>query len=328
MRGGRRRAVWWALVAIAGLGGAPTACGGNTLALADGDAGTGGAAAPSDASSPPTDGASPPPPDASSPLPPDGGTDGAAPAPPGCPDDIFVTSSLLGVGGPPNRTILYTLGPETAVLSRRSSTPGVNYDALGYNHLDGFLYGVNTTIGGTPHLVRISTAGEVIDRGPFLAFMGQEWTLGTVLRDGTYLLGGFGSPVFLRFTLPAGPVVSGTTTFSDLTCWAVNPLDERVYGYRFDTPGLVRVNPQTGAMVVLGPLADVGQRVCSCAFDKAGRMLLDCGEVGPAENPPAADERDTLWTVDVATLTTTLVGTTTALGGGDIASCPFSLPAP
>jgi hypothetical protein len=319
MRGGRWGARCWAMVAIAGLGGALNACGGGgTLAMADRDAGGGGAAAPADGSSTAPDGSAPPPADGSSPPPPDSSS------PASCPDDIFVTSSLLGGGGPPNRTILYTLAPTTAVLSRRSSTPGVNYDALGYNHLDGFLYGVNTTLGGTPHLARISTTGEVLDRGPWVAFDGQEWTLGTVLRDGTYLLGGFGHAVFLRFTLPAGPVVSGTTTYSDLTCWAVNPLDDLVYGYRFQTPGLVRVDPATGAMVVLGPLDDVGQRVCSCAFDKAGRMLLDCGEVGPAKNPPAADELDSLWTVDVATVTATFVGTTTALGGGDMASCPFS----
>jgi hypothetical protein len=275
-------------------------------------------------------GISPPPPDAMrdrremaerGDQPEDGGT-----SLPLCIDDIFVSAI---VPSHPRRTDLYNMIPERPALFLVSSTPVVGYDALGYSHLDGFLYGIdNFRHEGAPGLVRISTAGVVTELGALPALAGQEWTLGTILRDGTYLVGAHDSKAFLRITLPEGPIAAGTSTFSDVTCWAAHPTDGMVYGYRFERPGLVKVDPMTGAMTHLGPLKDVGQRPCSCTFDKAGTLLLLCGDIDHPDCPHPDGDFETLWMVDVEALTATFVGRTDPLGATDMASCPFTASAP
>ncbi|MDR0966992.1 MAG: hypothetical protein LBM75_10950 [Myxococcales bacterium] len=237
-----------------------------------------------------------------------------------CTDTIFISSSDIdGVS-----TQLYTLDPTTWAVSLVSSTDEFGYDAIGFNHLDGFIYGIShrNPDGSQPRLLRIDRLGNITDLGVLPGLENSEWITGTFTEDGTYVVGDFGNKwATIDVKTPAvtasGDNVNGV--FNSLS-WAASPIDGKIYGYHYFEQELSIFDPATQKYTFLPPpLLNVGMQACSSAFKQSGEMLLYC----KTDNPDV----DELYSVDVDARTATPLSVEPVLSAGDMASCVFNRPA-
>ncbi|MBO9667704.1 MAG: hypothetical protein J7501_12925 [Bdellovibrio sp.] len=238
-----------------------------------------------------------------------------------CDDTIYVSSHPYGI----QVTDLLTLAPYTGVSHQIARNENYGYDAIGFNHLDGYLYGISNygNLGDvTPHLIRINpTDGEILDLGPHAALAGEEWIIGTIVKDGTYVIGSFATMKWLRIDLTTYTVVgSGTLSRPYVTAWAANPLDNMIYGYESIDQKLIRFNPDNGAFEEFdNELTNVGRFPCSTAFYQDGTMFLYCKD-GEATN--------TMYRINLVDHTAIQITSGLGLGAGDMASCAFKKDTP
>ncbi|WP_413586906.1 DUF6923 family protein [Bdellovibrio sp. HCB274] len=233
-----------------------------------------------------------------------------------CDNTIYVSSHPYG-----NQTTdLLTLAPYTGRSQQISRNEAYGYDAIGFNHTDGYLYGISNygNLGDdNPHLIRINPAnGDILDLGPNPALDGEEWIIGTIMKDGTYVIGTFATMKWLRIDLTNYAIVdSGTLPRPFVTAWAANPIDNMVYGYETMDQKLIRFNPYTNVFEEFpNELTNVGQYPCSTAFYQDGTMFLYCKD---------GDTTNSMYRVDLLTHTAVSLTSGLGLGAGDMATCAF-----
>ncbi|OLR92264.1 DUF11 domain-containing protein [Actinokineospora bangkokensis] len=212
----------------------------------------------------------------------------------------------------------------------RISTPDFKFNAIGYNHRDGLVYGL-TRGEAVSRLFRVGANGVYdvlgvpLDGGLPMTY--DQFLAGTFLVDGTYAaLVGSGGPL-VRFDITQRPprIISKAPLAgiqsSDI---AVNPYDDGVYAYDQNGGGLVRIDPGSGAITRVGgsPGAEVIRAQGSTWIDGQGRITLLAGDGG-------ADGQDTFYQADFTPGTRTYgplrrIGVEPGLSGaGDGANCAY-----
>lgn len=232
-----------------------------------------------------------------------------------CDNTFYMSSHPYGQ----TPTVFSTLNPYTSTAHNISTTENYGYDAIGFNHLDGFIYGIsNYPHTATPHLIRIQPDnGDITDLGTLPELAGKEWIVGTIIKDGTYVIGDFATSSWLRIDVNEPRVIDGgPIPLSLITAWATNPIDNVIYGYQSYTQQLMSFNPMTREFHGFAQtLNNVGVVPCSTAFHQDGKMFLYC-KTGDSSV-------DKMFTVNLLEETATEISSGDALGAGDLASCAF-----
>ncbi|MGB2927229.1 MAG: hypothetical protein WBB82_18160 [Limnothrix sp.] len=221
----------------------------------------------------------------------------------------------------------------------RTSTPytlqsiggasGIEYNALGYNPVDGYLYAIRNNNAGT--IYRISSTGAVTTLGTPTGWQtswGNFWFSGTFLEDGTYLINNGATnnqKRIVRINVQTLTVVSTTTfsnTYNSIFDIAVNPLDNQIYAYDEANGGrLLRINPSTFAVTEVSTSGQSGVigRAASSFFDPFGRLFM-------YGSPPGDTTNFTRFFVaDTTTGILTQISSSPSVSRSDGAACTFGL---
>jgi hypothetical protein len=234
-----------------------------------------------------------------------------------CDNTIYVTSRPYDSAS----TDLFTLNPLTLDPTDIATTREYGYDAIGFSHLDGFIYGIsngNASGDSNPRLIRVDpTNGNITDLGTFPELANKEWIVGTIIKDGSYVIGDFGTSSWLRIDLENIRILDGgNIPLSLVTAWATNPIDNVIYGYQSYEQKLMSFDPLTHQFQSFErPMTNVGVQPCSTAFLQDGTMFLYCKTSTPTE--------DTMFEINLGSQTAIPIASGRALGAGDMATCAF-----
>lgn len=247
-----------------------------------------------------------------------------------CDDSLYYSDSGLGL---PN-TRLSVMDTATADLTPLSNA-NMFYGATAFNHLDGYIYAIDNALVGKS-LVRIGADGVATTVGPLPELnILSTYRAGTVLQDGTYLVySGPGTsviPTYARINLTTGTVISSgpAPSLAVVLDFAVNPIDNQVYGYNDTTHRLTRFDPATGNTTDFGPIGPPDGltglpalyfTATAAAFDSAGTFYVYGSDLTGLVHPV-----NTLYTVNLTTgaFTVAAVGDVSLNGNENFASCPF-----
>jgi uncharacterized repeat protein (TIGR01451 family) len=168
---------------------------------------------------------------------------------PTCPSGMYLSQS-------PNsstNTTLYDINTSTNPFTYPALGQGSNvYNAIGFNPVDNFIYGINSGGGTGNRLIRVGVDGSTVDLGPVGGGMVTDgWIMGTFSDTGIlYVLAGGGST-----NLRAIDVQTNTSTLITLSS-SVQGSDMAWIGgliYTVQANGQLRsINPATGAVANIG----------------------------------------------------------------------------
>lgn len=245
-------------------------------------------------------------------------------------------SLFLGLG---SQTEFARVNPQTYVLEYLSDeAPEYEINGIGFNHVDGFIYGVsykdrNGQENG--ELFRVGANGVAVSLGvpavpaehqaAFASLTSSHIHAGTVLPDGSYLIAGPGGHAIINLPgLPPNaalttPTVISASTYNFGSAWdvALNPVDGQIYGYLGNQRSFGIFNAAQRTFSPLGERTARNIGVGSVFFAADG-TLYAYGK--PLET---GNQQNTLYRVDTTTGEAVAVGTGMAVGNSDGTSCPF-----
>lgn len=225
------------------------------------------------------------------------------PAFPSCPANMYLSQG-------PNantNTSLYNISTGTNPFTYPLIGQGANvYNAIGFNPVDNYLYGINHGGGTGNRLIRIGADGSTVDLGPVAGMSVANWISGTFSDTGVlYVLAGGGST-----NLRAIDVQNNTSTLIPLSA-SVQASDMAwIDGllYTVQAGGQLRsINPATGAVTNIGPP--------SGAADYGAMFGSPTGLFGSANTGG-------FYSFDLATGARTLVSGSPGATVNDGANCP------
>ncbi|MEM6783411.1 MAG: T9SS type A sorting domain-containing protein [Bacteroidota bacterium] len=205
-------------------------------------------------------------------------------------------------------------------------TTTTEYNALGFNYLDGNLYGIKPTTPNTVYV--IDNTGTPTSIGTVSGLPTQSYFSGTIARDGTlYLINGgdpavtprnlyvisgleTGSPT-LDATLPIGLI--GGTAGARVSDIALANDDTFLYGFTRNTDQVVRIDPTDGSLVALPSTSSLGT-IGGLWFNSYGELF---GRRGTADG--------SYYQFDLTTGAATVISTGTVSRFNDAASCPYAV---
>ena len=149
-------------------------------------------------------------------------------------------------------TTLYDINTSTNPFTYPAIGQGANvYNAIGYNPVDNYIYGINAGGGTGNRLIRVGADGSSVDLGPVAGMATDNWIMGTFSDTGVmYVLAGGGSA-----NLRAINVQTNTSTLIPLSS-SVQASDMAWIGgliYTVQGNGQLRsISPATGAVINIG----------------------------------------------------------------------------
>lgn len=223
---------------------------------------------------------------------------------PTCPAGMYLSQS-------PNtntNTTLYDIVTTTNPFTYPAIGQGANvYNAIGFNPVDNFIYGINGGGGSGNRLIRVGADGSSVDLGPVAGGMVTDnWIMGTFSDTGVmYVLAGGGST-----NLRVINVQTNTSTLVTLSA-SVQASDMAWIGgliYTVQGNGQLRsINPATGTVTNIGsPTA---------AVDYGAMFGSPTGLFGSANGGG-------FYRFDLATGARTLISSSPGSNVNDGASCP------
>lgn len=251
-----------------------------------------------------------------------------------CDDTVYIsTASSSSSGLPVGPSRLYVFDPASATLALQGST-SLPYNALAFNHVDGFLYAINSDGVNAPNLIRVDANGSGNIIAPLVtgAVSTALWGAGAILGDGSYLGFEITSNHLVRVNTTTGAtlsdVVVGTPATFRVADFAVNPINGLLYGFNSATQRVTIIDPLLGTHTdfVLPTRIDgvlsVGNSMVSAVFTSAGELFF-YGSTNANVNLA-----NTFYSVNLVTgaLTTVSTGPTTQFADG--ATCAFPPPPP
>ncbi len=182
------------------------------------------------------------------------------------------------------------------------------YNALGYNPVDNYMYGVPTSGAGN-RLLRIGANGQAQNLGTVAGLPNQQYNSGTFGPDGTYYVKRTGSNTFLHAididTLTATSIpLSGAIEISDMafvgsTLYAVG-----------DNGRLYRIDASTGAVTPIGTAPGGSPPILGAQFGAPNGLF------GSANNGSG------FYQIDLTTGARTLISGSPSANVNDGANCP------
>ncbi|KQT16763.1 hypothetical protein ASG31_10305 [Chryseobacterium sp. Leaf404] len=223
-------------------------------------------------------------------------------------------------GGP---TSLYSLNsaanPFTTTLIG-TSTAGMQVNAIGYNIVDNFIYGVRTDAGNQNHLVKIDSNGNEIDLGAVTGLPTGGYNSGDFDDLGNFYVINFASTSMYRInvsTLTATSItLSRSLSVNDI---AFDKTSGLFYGFDGANRFLVSINTTSGVVINIGVANTTITGLVGAMFSNS------TGEIfGNADNGSG------FYQFNKVTGVTTLISTSVGAFGNDGAHCinsPIIFPA-
>lgn len=242
------------------------------------------------------------------------------PSAPGCFDTPFLTLSTVGGGTQLHAVDLSAGAPVFTPLG--SPDPSISSLHLGFNPVDGVMYGVEAGPSGQ-QLYQVDVDGTFTALGdPVGAPLPRDIYAAEVLSDGTLAIlsaGGRLRAIDLSMSPPrvvrsrTMRLPDGTKVRSILDI-AEDRASGLLYGFEDNIGRMVTIEPGAGLATPFGPTYP-DLKVGSAWFDETGRLFLYGNDRGLRRT------QDTLFEVDVATGALTVVGSGTFANGSDAAFC-------
>lgn len=159
---------------------------------------------------------------------------------------------------------------------------GITYNAIGYNKLDNFIYGINQSGNNSNELVRIDSAGEVINLGSVSGLPSGAYISGDMIGGELYVMQGQDVSNIYKIDV-ATRTVTGTillnrsVSTADIAYNVVTGLFYDVFtGTGTNAGKLLSINPASGAVTFIGS---------NSSLDRFGAMYSDVfGNVYGNEN--------------------------------------------
>ncbi|MFY2558425.1 DUF6923 family protein [Corallococcus terminator] len=251
-----------------------------------------------------------------------------------CDDTVYIsTASSSSTGLPVGPSRLYVFDPATATLALQGSTP-IPYNGLAFNHVNGFLYAINSNGVNPPNLIRVDANGSGNIIAPLVTGAANTalWGAGAILGDGSYLGFEITSNHLVRVNTTTGAtlsdVVVGTPATFRVADFAVNPLNGLLYGFNSATQRVTIINPLLGTHTDfvlptrINGVLSVGNSMVSAVFTATGELFFY------GSTNANVSRANTFYSVNLVTgaLTTVSTGPTTQFADG--ATCAFPPPPP
>ncbi|MEO1632162.1 MAG: T9SS type A sorting domain-containing protein, partial [Bacteroidota bacterium] len=240
-----------------------------------------------------------------------------------CENDVFISQSFDNGATFQLSRLDQSVFPYTL---NSIGTTTVEYNALGFNYLDGFVYGIRPT--APNRMYRIDNTGTPISIGTVAGLPPQSYFSGTISRNGTlYLING-GDPLVtprnlyvisgldtgtptLDATIPIGLI--GGTTGARVSDIALTNDDSFLYGFTRNTNQVVQIDPADGAVVALPATSSLGT-IGGMWFNSYGELFGRRGTVDGS-----------YYQFDLVSGAATVVSTGVVSRFNDAASCPYAV---
>lgn len=135
---------------------------------------------------------------------------------------------------------------------------GITYNAIGYNQLDNFIYGINQSGNSSNELVRVDSSGDVLNLGSVTGLPVETYISGDMIGGELYVMQGGDVNRIYKINV-ATKTVTGTITLnrtisaSDIAYHAINGLFYGVNASSGTNRGkLFSINPASGAVTFIG----------------------------------------------------------------------------
>lgn len=135
---------------------------------------------------------------------------------------------------------------------------GITYNAIGYNQLDNFIYGINQSGNSSNELVRVDSSGDVLNLGSVTGLPVETYISGDMIGGELYVMQGGDVNRIYKINI-ATKTVTGTITLnrsistSDIAYHAINGLFYGVNASSGTNRGkLFSINPASGVVTFIG----------------------------------------------------------------------------
>ncbi|GEN09969.1 hypothetical protein MFU01_50060 [Myxococcus fulvus] len=248
-----------------------------------------------------------------------------------CDDTIYVSTASSSSGGlPVGPSRLYVFDPATSTLALQGEA-SVPYNALAFNHVDGFLYAIASDSVTPPTFIRVDANGSATAVAPLVSGAANTaaWAAGAVLEDGTFLGFEITSNHLVRVNTSTGAtltdVVVGTPQTFRVADFAVNPVNGLLYGFNSATQRVTVVNPVLGTFTdfllptLINGNPSVGNSMVSAFFTTAGDLYF----YGTTNRDNVL--ANTFYSANLVTGALTTITTGPATQFADGATCAFNV---
>jgi uncharacterized repeat protein (TIGR01451 family) len=200
-------------------------------------------------------------------------------------------------------------------LTKNGLFGGIN--ALAYNPMDNFLYGVSPTAPFS--LYRIDSQGVILQVGQISGLPSNQavWA-GAVDDAGNYYVVTSGRRLY-HFQIPASPAATFIGNVPQMFDIAFNPADRQLYGWSNDSQQLTQIDPVSGVQTVIGTPDTRWDYFGSLYFTSDGLLI------GYGDDNQATNRQETLVRIEVSTGAVEKIRTDQQVTSNDGASCSFGV---
>lgn len=239
---------------------------------------------------------------------------------------IPCTTTLIQLTGTPSNWYNVNLVTGESTL-QGPLTPSITVNAMGYNVLDSYIYGV---VNPTGDIVRIDNSGNVTTLGVPNGLIAQAYNVGTFDKNGFLYLYTTNqanyyvvdlrpnSPTYMKLVDPTNGYIEETSNFGtpistpiNIADWAYNPVDGFLYSVQTDG-NVVRIDPTTGQVTVLTTTPAIAGSYGAIGIDATGTMYS-------IENNSGTVYR---YTINGNTSTSEVFSQSATAGQNDATICP------
>lgn len=152
------------------------------------------------------------------------------------------------------------------------------YNAIGFNHMDGFFYGIKHSNPGAGEVFKIDFNGNRTSLGTPSGISGNQFKSGDVMEDGSYVVFAASNHVMTRINVTTTPpTIISSHTFSNLDPYdfATNPRDRNLYGYDRYAKRFFYIDTAITTVTYFGTTySGTDYQMGSAFFDEFGNMYV------------------------------------------------------
>jgi uncharacterized repeat protein (TIGR01451 family) len=205
----------------------------------------------------------------------------------------------------PNQSTLYNVGYASTPFTYTSLGTGLAYNAMGYNPLDNYIYGIEWDGTTGNELLRVGSDGSTVNLGAIAGLPVDNYGSGVIAPNGDYYVSA------ANFTLYRINIATRTATAIPLS-QSIPTFDLAWYGGMLYTIAngsqLISINPSTGAVTVIGSSSPINLSIAMWGFNN-GLFAYHGGT-------------SSIYAIDPVTGAATLVSSAPTTANADGANCP------